>query len=765
MQPRHLTALACALTVLLLAGCPKGNSEFSQGKKAESINDYDTALAHYNKALQSDPQNTEYKLKMDQMRFEASQWHVEQGRKLREQSQLQLALTEFQKAMLIDPSSPIAQQEARATVDLIKGAEPPAAKPGPADSGSESSELMTGPPVLKPLSRTPIFLKSTNDAKAVFDAVGQLAGITVIFDPDFVSRRISIELPNVTLEQALNLVAMESKSFWRPVTNNIIFVAQDQQQKRKDYEEEVLKTFYLKNNTQPQDITEISTAIRQFFNLQHVQQINQDNAILVRATPDVMMLVQRIIDSLDKAKPEVVVQVAVLQTNLTRMLDLGISPGTSASLTFTPPTTSGTTGATASSSSLPINQLRDTHIFQNDYSIQIPSATASFLMNDSSTKIIDNPEIRIVDGQTAKLRIGDKVPVATGSFQAGIGVGGTGAGGLVNPLVNTQFQYLEVGVNVDVTPRIHPEGDVSLKLNIVVSSVTGSTNIGGINQPIISQRSIEHDVRLKDGEVNILGGLIERTEQKSVSGWPGLAKLPFFRYFFADNNVQSKENEVLIVLIPHIVRKQEITADDLRAIASGTDTNPTVRLEDEVMTPPVPKGQSVVPAPSPATPGVGQPSPATPAQPGTQPAQQQPAQPATLRFDPGTISIKPGETTTINIVVQNVQDLYSIPLLLQYNPAVISVEDVQHGAFLSGGTQDIPLVQTVNKERGQAIISATRMPNTPGVSGAGTLLGIVVRGVSAGTSPISIVQINARDSQQHAIQFVTGEASVTVQRQ
>ena len=754
--------------MLLLAGCPKGNSEFNQGKKAEGINDYDTALAHYNKALQSNPQNTEYKLKMDQMRFEAAQWHVDQGRKLRDQGQLQLALTEFQKAMLIDPSSPIAQQEARATVDMIKAQEAPAGKPGPSESSSDSSELMSGPPQLKPLSRTPIFLKSTNDAKAVFEAVGQLAGITVIFDPDFVSRRISIELPNVTLEQALDLVAMESKAFWRPVTNNIIFVAMDQQQKRKDYEEEVLKTFYLKNNTQPQDITEVSTAIRQFFNLQHVQQINQDNAILVRATPDVIQLIQRVIDTLDKAKPEVVVQVAVLQTNLTRMRDLGISPGTSAALTFTPPTSSSSTTNTtgsSTSSSIPINQLRDSHIFQTGYSATLPSATASFLMNDSSTKIIDNPEIRITDGQTAKLRIGDKVPIATGSFQAGIGVGGTSTGGLVNPLVNTQFQYLEVGVNLDVTPRIHPEGDVSLKLNIVVSSVTGSSNIGGINQPIISQRSIEHDVRLKDGEVNILGGLIERTEQKSVSGWPGLANLPFVRYFFADNNVQSKENEVLIVLIPHIVRRLEVTADDLRAIASGTDTNPTVRLEEEVMTPPVPQGQSPAPAASSAPPAPGQPSPAAPAQPGTQPAQQQPAQPATLRFDPGTISIKPGETTTINIVVQNVQDLYSIPLLLQYNPAVISIEDVRHGGFLSSGTQEIPLVQRVDKERGQAIISATRMPNTPGVSGAGTLLGIIVRGVSAGTSPISIVQINARDSQQHAIQFVTGEASVTVQRQ
>jgi len=344
----------------------------------------------------------------------------------------------------------------------------------------------------------------------------------------------------------------------------------------------------------------------------------------------------------------------------------------------------------------------------------------------------------------------DRVPVATGSFQAGVGVGGEAAGGLVNPLVNTQFQYLDVGVNVDVTPRIHPDHEISLKVNVVVSSVTGTASIGGISQPIISQRSIEHDVRLKDGEVNVLGGLIERTDSNVINGWPILAKLPFFRYFFSGDTVDHQENEVLIVLIPHIVRLPTMTAENLRSIASGTDTNAEVHLENAVMAPPVPKTQAV---PVPVQP----PAAAAPAPQG--PASQNP----TLRFDPGTVALKPGETTTIGVVVQNVQDLYSIPMLLQFNPAVISVEDVRQGGFLSGGTQDIAIVERVDKERGQAIISATRMPNTPGVSGSGTLVGIVVRGVAPGNSQLSIVQVNAKDSQQRPIQMVTSEAAIRVQ--
>jgi len=754
MNFRHAATAVLALGVLLLTGCPQGNLEFKAGRKAESVNDYDTALDHYNQALKADPTNTEYKLRAAQARFQAGQYHVDQGRKLREQSNLQLALAEFQKAMLIDPSSSVAAQEFQATRDLLAAQQGATQNAAPAAPAPEP-QLMTGPPTLQPLSRSPVNMKATNDAKAVFDAIGKLAGLTVIFDPDLAARRISVELTDVTLEQALNITALESKAFWRPVTSNIIFVAPDQPQKRRDYEEEVVHTFYLRNTVQPQELTEIVTSIRQLLDLRRVQQINAQNAIVIRDTPDRVMLAQKIIEDIDKAKPEVIIQVAVMQARRDRLRNIGVQPSTSTTIAFAPPvtTTTPTTGTTPTTvNSLPLNQLQ--HLTSGDYSITMPSATASYLMTDSSTRIIDNPEIRVVDGQTAKLRVGDRVPVATGSFQAGVGVGTTGAGaGVINPLVNTQFQYLDVGVNVDLTPRIHPNHEISMKINIVVSSVTGQQSIGGISQPIISQRSIEHDVRLKDGEVNILGGLLSNTDTSTISGWPGLSKLPLFRYFFSNEQTEHQESEILIVLIPHIIRIPQYTAENLRSIASGTDTNAEVHLESEVMAPP----------PVPGAPGAPTPAVASGVAPAANPQAPAPAgQNALLRFEPASVNVRPGETTTVGIVVQNVQDLYSIPLLVQFNPAVVSIEDVRQGGFLSGGTQEVAIVERVDKERGQAIISATRMPNTPGVSGSGTLLGIVVRGVAAGTSQLSIVQINAKDSQQRAIALVTSEATVRV---
>src|SRR5579864_7322589 len=604
MNLRNVCGVVLMSAAVLLTGCPKASQENNAGNKADALKDYDTALDYYNKALQASPNNTEYKLKAARARFEAGQWHVDQGRRFRDQANLELALAEFRKAQMVDPSSAVAQQELKATMDAINAKQGITQNAAPSGPNPEEPKLMSGPPQVQPLSRAPISMKATNDAKAVFDAIAKLAGLTVIFDADFTSRRISVELNNVTLEQALNITALQSKAFWRPVTSNIIFVVPDQPQKRKDYEEEIVKTFYLHNTVLPQELTEIVTSIRQLLDLRRVQQINAQNAIVIRDTPDRILLAGKIIDDIDKAKPEVVIQVAVMEARRDRMRNVGITPPTSTSASFANPATatSSSSSSTANAGAATIAQLEHTPaILGAGYSITMPSASASFLMTDSSTQILDDPEIRVVDGQTAKLKIGDRIPVATGSFQAGIGVGSTGTGaGVVNPLVNTQFQYLDVGVNVDVTPRIHPDREISMKVHVEVSSQTGSTNIGGINQPIISQRSIEHDIRLMDGEVNVLGGLIEQTDTNSVTGWPGVSRIPILNNILSNSQIDHERDEILIVLIPHIVRLPSITAENLRSIASGTDTNAEVRLAEAVNLPEAERPQAAAPAPQPA---------------------------------------------------------------------------------------------------------------------------------------------------------------------
>jgi general secretion pathway protein D len=754
---RYGKVVLCVSIGCFAAGCPKGQTDYKQGRKAETLQDYDAAFDYYWKALKSDPENATYKIKLNRIRFEAGELHVKQGLKLRDKGDLQGAIAEFQHALVIDPSSPIADQELQKTEAMLgeKERAADATSAPPADANEET--LATTPAEIKPLSRAPINLKMSNDSKVVFDTIGKLAGLTVIYDPDYPARRITAELNNITLEQALDIVSLESKAFWKPVTENIIMVIQDTRQKHLDYEEQLVRTFYLSNTVQPQDLTEIVTGLRQLLELKRIQQVNSQNAIIVRDTPDKLALAEKMIRDIDKAKPEVLIQVEVLEARTDRLRDLGVLPGQHASIAVIPPgTTSTTAGSSTASSStannLTLNQLR--HLTGSDYSVTLPSFTANAILTDTSTKIIQNPEIRSVDGQTAKLRIGDKIPIATGSFQAGVGVGTAGGAGLVNPLVNTQFQYLDVGVNVDITPRVHPNREVSMKVKVEVSSHTGDATIGGITQPIISQRVIEHDIRLKEGEVNILGGLAQRTNTKSLNGWPGLAKMPLLHYLFADNQSEVQEDEVLIVLIPHIVRIPEWTKANLRPVLSGTDTNVQIRRENEVR------------APANPTPPPGAAAPVSAGSNPTQPeaaSAEQGATTARMRFEPQSLTMKVGQTTTLGVVVENVNDLFSIPLLLQYNPAVISVEEVRHGGFLSGGTQEIAIVQRVDKERGQAIISATRQPNSSGVNGSGTLMGIVIKALAPGSSNLSIVQVNAKNSQQKPIPLVTGEATLQVQ--
>jgi len=741
---------------LLASGCPKGKPDYDQGKKAEALQDYDAAFVFYQKAAKTNPYNASYKIKLNRVRFEASELHVKHGVELRNHGDLQGAAGEFQRAQTIDPASPVADQELRKTVEMIaeKNRATDAAAEPPSDPNDQPLAAM--PPEIKPLSRAPINLKMSEDAKKVFDTIGKLAGLTVIYDPDFPARRITVELNNVTLEQALEIAELESKAFVKPVTENTIFVIPDQPQKRRDYEEQVVKTLYISNTVQPQELTEIVTGLRQLLDLKRITQLNSQNAIIVRDTPDKLLLAEKMIRDIDKAKPEVVVQVEVLEARTDRLRDLGILPGqtASAAINTNASTTSGSSTTTNSGTTL--NQLR--HLNGNDIVFTLPGATATAILSDTNTKIIQNPEVRSIDGQTAKLKIGDRIPVATGSFSSGLGLAAGTAGG-ISPLVNTQFTYLDVGVNINLTPRVHPNRDVSLKLKVEVSAHTNDVNIGGITQPVISQRVIEHDIRLKEGEVSILAGLIQRTESKSLNGWPGLAKLPLLHYLFSEEKKDVQEDEVLIVLTPRIVRIPEWTKANLRPLYSGSEANVQVKRESELHAPAQQPAQ-----PKPSEPPAQQPpmnqgtGPGAPA-----PSATAPAAAAKIRFEPQSLSLKAGQTATIGVVVENVMDLFSIPMLLQYNPAVISVEEVRHGGFLSGGTQEIAIVHQPFKDKGQSIISATRGPNTPGVSGSGTLIGIVIKGLAAGSSNLSIVQVNAKDSRQNLIPLITSEATVQVQ--
>jgi general secretion pathway protein D len=776
-----LLLLLVAIITLPATSADKAKDLYSKGQDAEARQNYEGAYDLFKQAYDLKPRDLRYRAAFERIRFEAAASIVHRGQKLRDDGKLEDAVVQFQKALDIDPSLFIAKQELTRTLKVIndqKNPQPQAA--GPPNSLTRRVHEAAGPVELATISNAPITVKLTDKSDMVYRTIGQLAGINVLFDPDYTGKVIKVELTGVTLEEALEITALESKTFWRPVTSNTIFVAQDNPAKRKELEQSVLKTFYLQNLSQPTELQDVVNAIRAVLDVQRVQQLLSQNALVVRGTPDQIALAEKLVDDLDKARPEVIVDIAVMQISKDKSRTLGISPPTSATLTLqsninpistTTDTTTTTTSTGSTNTGLSLNNLATLNA--NNFQVTIPSANLSTVMSNSDTKLIQNPQIRALDGQKASLKIGDRVPVATGSFQPGIG----GVG--INPLVNTQFQYLDVGVNIDITPHVHANGEITLKISMDVSAVTGQQNIGGISQPIIGQRKIENEIRLKDGEANLMGGIMEDNQTKALSGIPGLAQIPILKYLFGQTTQDHSENEIVFAIVPHIIRGTDVNEINQREIEIGTANSISLRHVSRpaaaVPAAAVPTGQApaqpgVQPAGQSAQPAI-QNSPAPGQAPATQPPASQPSAPnaasaggsPSFLFDPATIDAVKGNTFVVNLQISGAQNVYSVPVQLNYDPKMLQLVNVSNGGFLSQDGQAVALVHREDETVGQSQITATRPPGAGGVSGQGAVVTLTFQAKASGQTPLSITRGGARDPGLQAITVNGAQASVTVQ--
>ena len=399
IRPAAIVLLVAAATLPVAAD--KAKSLYNQGKDAEARQNYEQAYDFYRQAYDLRPKDLQYRASFERLRFLAGASHVHRGQLLREAGKLDEALVEFQKAAEIDSSSFIAQQELKRTQQLIEAAKNPgprSAMPPPRGAIQKRLAEAQGPVELAAISNVPITLKLTEDTKVIYETIGKLAGINVLFDPDYTSRRIKIELNGVTLEEALAITALESKTFWRPVTPNTIFVAQDNPAKRKDVEQNVIKTFYLANLSQPTEVQDVVNALRQILEISRIQPLVSQGALVVRGTPDQIALATKLVGDLDRSKPEVVVDIAIMQVSRDKAHTLGINPPTSATVALqqninTTNTTATTgTGNTAtvtqgsgSANSINLNALGNLNA--TDFQVTITPATLTALEKTATITI------------------------------------------------------------------------------------------------------------------------------------------------------------------------------------------------------------------------------------------------------------------------------------------------------------------------------------------------------------------------------------------
>jgi general secretion pathway protein D len=596
--------LILVITPLVLrARADKGSKYYKAGQQAEQRKEYDQALESYSLALRDDPSNPAYEMAARRLRFQVSQSHLDKGRKLRQNGSLENALAEFHKAFALDPSNTLAFEEIQRTSDMIERNRKDDLKlenrmltPSELQQKQKAERIASILPLpeLKPMVDRVAGLTMRNQPpRLLYETVAKLAGINVIFDPlvQAPARNFNLEINNSTLQEALDYLAVLTKTYWKPMTSNAIFVTEDNATKRREYEDQMVKVFYLKNCTNVQEFQENVNAVRSVTNMNHMFTSNAQNAVVARGTADQMALAEKLFHDLDVAKPEVVVDFVVMQANTakTREIAMGLVSGSTTGLSlglgFAPrnslavqnsssaSSSSSSASSSGSSSSSSIRAGQIGKIGFSDFSVSLPGALLEAVMSDSTTHIMQSPQIRVSDGQKVTLKIGDRVPYATGSVQTGVGLG------TVSGLFNTQFNFIDTGVNLEVTPHVHGTGEMTLHIVIDISAVSQTVDLGGgVKQPQIGQNKEETEIRVRDGEVNLLGGLTKLQDAKSLAGIPGLVDVPVLGRLFGDEQRSKSRGELLIAIIPHIVRMPDLTSLNPNGVGTGTEQSIKVNL-------------------------------------------------------------------------------------------------------------------------------------------------------------------------------------------
>jgi general secretion pathway protein D len=538
--------------VLVAAGCATSNTRRA-AQLAESQQDFDRAVVEYTKLVRARPNDKNARASLEQVRLRAAHAHFATARRLASLGKLEEALMEFQLAAELNPTSGAIQDEMRTVRTQLR------AQVAVAEDGKTQLETLVARSLLAPLPGeslpTDVTLPDTlmfrdASARVVYLAIGQYGDLNVVFDPTFRDQNITVDLRKASLAEALDSVSSATRHFWRASGQRTVTIVPDTPAKRREYEEEIVQTFYLSNA----DLKETIDILRIVVDARRIAPLSATNAITIKDTPERISAAGRIISAIDKARPEVIIDVELLEVDRTRMREYGLQ--------FASPGSPGISGqADVNRDEFTLRDLRN--LTQSDVFLTgLPGLYYRLLKTDSATRILANPQLRTSEGVSAQANFGERVPVPVTTF-APIAAGGV----QTQPI--TSFNYENIGVNIDITPRTHHDDDVSLAIKIQVSSISG-TGFGGL--PTFGNRAISTVIRLKDGETNMLAGLIRDDERRVMGGIPGLSDLPIIGALFANNRRESQETDIILTLTPRIVRVLNLRAEDLTPFRVGRDS-------------------------------------------------------------------------------------------------------------------------------------------------------------------------------------------------
>ncbi len=803
--PKRHQLLSCLIVLALLQslGCTAQRA-YRRAQEASRRGEWDRAVGQYVIALNKKPENPQYRTGFERARLAASQFHFQKAKQLVETRNYEQAIIEFQIALNFDPTNQFITNELAATKKLYERELNRKELTEIEKAKEEAKRKMQLYKVLGPEAETIIpSLRFRDDSlKHILDALGQLAGINIVYDSDFRDQEFSVSQDNIKFRDALQQILVANRLYYKPLDQSTILIIPDNPQKRRQYDEQVIQTFYLSNA----ELNDVLNMVRSVMQIQRIATNPQLNAITIRDTPDKVAIVQKIIEANDKSRSEVLLDVEILEIDRDQSKTYGINLD---NYTVT--------------QSLVINETTG-QIFGNQipaidaaaWSFTIPSIIYSALATDQRTKILAKPQIRASEGQQVTVRLGDRVPIPVTNIQ----VPGTTPTPTPSVISTTSFQLTDVGINIDVTPRVHHNREITLTMRFELTSIT-APGVGSL-PPTLGNRTVNTVIRLKDGETNLLAGLLRRDERKSLRGIPGIINIPFIRDVFAANDKTLSEKDVIFTITPHILRTPNVTEDDLSPIWIGTEDD--IRLKsappisvferpdvlqreqpweqkteegegeiiEDTATPekpvgePMPEGAAqeppaqrptttIQPKPSPPQPQRPQPE-TTPSQtpagtqtapfeqeipPETQQLQTQPgsvvppvhppeereegdAVEAVISFTTLNVNPKAGTDVVLNVQIEGAKTAGSLSLFLSFDPAAVQVKSILQGPFVTPGA----FTKSFDNARGIIQINASR---TPGTQPSGVAATIVFTGVKPGKATINLNSAVIRDVSANVI--------------
>jgi type II secretory pathway component GspD/PulD (secretin)/Tfp pilus assembly protein PilF len=762
---RRARTIAVVLLAVLAAGCIAGRS-FNRGESAARAGDWDAAVEHYRRAVQADPKRADYTIALERAMIAASQRHLDQARIFEARGQLDEALREYRRASEFDPpnrgvAGKVTEMERRIR-DQAEAQQPR----NNINQLRENARQATPPPLFNLTTVLPGIRFTNASLRDILGSIGMSAGINVTFDNTFQDRQYSVQMDNSTLEEALSQITTANQLFYKVVTPRSVIVIPDNVQKRAQYEEQVIRTFFVSHS----DATELAQTLNTVIRVgggQVAPSISANktaNTIVVRATTAVMAIIERLIDVNDNPRAEVMVDVQILEVNKSRTKQFGLDLGDyMISTVFSPtgdPTSSTSTGTGTGSTTTGGTTLTQRPFNVNaisrgintaDFWAAVPSAAVRFLESDTETRLIAKPQLRGAEGQKLTMNLGEDVPVPSTTFTP-LAQGGSS----FNPL--TSFSYRTVGITLEITPRVTYEGEVQLELSLENSSLGKGLNVGGQNLPSFNSRKVVTKLRLRDGEANLLAGLLQEDERKSLRGFPTLLRVPVIKQLFSSNDNTIGQTDIVMLLTPHIVRTHELTQQDVNPIFVGTQQNlglqgpPPVIIQEAIpaggpapaagAAAPAGGGQPVAaPAPAAAAPTQAVPGPAVPAVNGPAPAPAAGGGPGG-----GQVVISPpssefrvgGGPYTLPISVTNASRLSSMSLTVTFNPAVVRVRTVQEGSFMRSGGVQASFTNRADATAGRVDIAIVRPGDTTGVAGTGLLAALVLDAIGPGPANLQV---------------------------